>query len=134
MNAVLVDSNVLLDVFSEDERWGAWSANALAAASDARRLVINAMIYAEVSVRFTRVEDLEAQLPRADFAREPLPFAAAFLAAKAHRGYRAGGGTRAATLPDLLLGAHAAVAGYDVLTRDPRRFRAYFPTVSLITP
>ena len=134
MNAVLVDSNVLLDVFTKDARWSAWSAGALAAASDARRLVVNAVIYAEVSVRFSRVEELDDALPRADFAREALPYPAAFLAAKAHQAYRRRGGTRAATLPDFFIGAHAAVAGHDLLTRDPRRFRAHFPTVALITP
>jgi predicted nucleic acid-binding protein len=134
MGGVLVDSSVLLDVFTEDRTWMAWSASALAAAADASRLVINAVVFAEVSIRFSRIEDLDEKLPRETFAREPIPFEAAFLAGKAFLRYRRGGGERPSPLPDFFIGAHAAVAGHRLLTRDPARVRTHFPTVELISP
>jgi len=134
MTAVMVDSNVLLDLFTNDPNWSAWSAAALAEAADQGRLTINAVIYAEVSVRFSRIEDLDAALPVAMFDREPIPDAAAFLAGKALVAYRRLKGVRRSPLPDFFVGAHAAVAGYCLLTRDPSRYRTYFPTVNLIAP
>lgn len=134
MTTVLVDSNVLLDVMTEDARWGDWSATALAAAADRARLVVNPVIYAEISVRYSRIEDLDAALPADLVAREALPFPAAFLAAKAFAAYRARGGQRGSTLPDFFIGAHAAVAGYELLTRDAARYRTYFPKLTLLTP
>lgn len=134
MTAVLVDSNVLIDLLTRDARWFDWSFRALETAADSAPLVINPVIYAEVSVRYTRIEDLDADLPAESFAREPLPFAAGFLAAKQHRAYRERGGARTATLPDFFIGAHAAVAGHRLLTRDARRYRTYFPTLDLIAP
>lgn len=134
MSAVLVDSNVILDVMTEDARWAAWSADALARAAEASRLVINPVIYAEVSVRFSRIEDLDAALPPAMFEREPVPFAAAFLAGKAFQAYRRRGGPRRSPLPDFFIGAHAAVKGYRLLTRDAGRYRAYFPRLEVMTP
>ena len=134
MTAVMVDSNVLLDVMSEDERWFNWSAKAVEHVADRYRLVINAVIYGEVSVRFTRIEALDAALPKAQFDREPIPFEAAFLAGKSFLAYRQRGGVRASPLPDFLIGAHAAVAGYQLLTRDVTRYRTYFPRLKLITP
>ena len=92
------------------------------------------IIYAEVSVRFSSIEDLEDALPRDDYRRAQLPWEAAFLAGKAFLGYRRGGGTRPSTLPDLFIGAHAAVDGLALLTRDQTRYRTYFPTVELVTP
>jgi predicted nucleic acid-binding protein len=130
----LVDSNVLLDVLTEDATWLDWSLRALAAAAEAGPLSINPVIYAEVSIRFTTVEAVEAALPAADFRREPIPWAAAFLAGKAFVDYRRNRGTRATTLPDFFVGAHAAVAGLSLLTRDVGRYRTYFPTVPLIAP
>lgn len=130
----LVDSNVLLDVLTEDPRWGQWSSDALAAAAERGVLSINPVIYAEVSVRFTTIEALEAALPSQDFRRAPLPWAAAFLAGKAFLDYRRNQGTKSTTLPDFFIGAHAAVADLDLLTRDPSRYRTYFPTVPLIAP
>jgi predicted nucleic acid-binding protein len=118
MSAVLVDSNVLLDLTAKDSDWLEWSARALEAASDRFRLVINAVIYGEVSVRYSRIEDLDLALPEALFEREELPYEAAFLAGKAFRTYRRRGGTRRSPLPDFLIGAHAAIAGYQLLTRD----------------
>jgi predicted nucleic acid-binding protein len=131
---VLVDSNVLLDLMTEDARWFSWSQRALEDAANRTRLVINAIVYGEVSVRFSRIEELEAALPRELIGREPIPYEAAFLAAKAFAGYRRRGGTRTSTLPDLFIGAHAAVAGYELLTRDGARFRTYFPKLALIAP
>lgn len=132
--AFLVDSNVLLDVMTEDIRWFAWSSQALEKAADTSRLVINAIIYAEVSTRYTRIEDLDEALPKSMFAREPLPFEAGFLAGKAFLAYRRRGGARPSPLPDFLIGAHAAIAGYGLITRDAARYRTYFPKLSLIAP
>jgi predicted nucleic acid-binding protein len=103
-------------------------------AADNSRLVINAIIYSEVSIGFTRIEDLEEALPQSMFEREPIPFEAAFLAGKAFLSYRKRGGAETSPLPDFFIGAHAAVAGYRLLTRDATRYRTYFPTLSLITP
>ena len=130
----LIDANVLLDVFTEDPQWSAWSAVALEAAVERGPMWINPIVYAEVSVRFSRIEDLEAVLPRRDFGRAQIPFEAAFLAGKAFRDSRGRGGSRSSTLPDFFIGAHAAVSGLTLITRDAARYRTYFPTVSLITP
>jgi len=134
MSAVLVDSNVLIDVISEDVRWLDWSARNLERLAERSRLVVNPVIYAEVSMRFTRIEDLDATLPKASFDREPIPFEAAFLAAKAHLAYRRQGGAKTSPLPEFFIGAHAAIAGYRLLTRDAARFRSYFPKLELIAP
>lgn len=134
MSAVLVDSNVILDILTEDPRWFTWSAEALRRAGDRNRLVINPIIYAEVSSRFTRIEDLDAAIPATSFEREAIPFTAAFPAAKVSIAYRQKGGTHHSTLPDFFIGAHAAVAGYQLITRDRGRFKTYFPTVTLIEP
>ncbi|HEU0156582.1 MAG TPA: type II toxin-antitoxin system VapC family toxin [Stellaceae bacterium] len=134
MTAVLVDSNVLLDLMTEDTRWFTWSARSVAGTADRYRLVINAMVYAEVSVRYSRIEDLDAALPKAMFDREAIPYEAAFLAGKCYLAYRNRGGTRRSPLPDFFIGAHAAVAGYRLLTRDPARYRTYFPRLGLIAP
>lgn len=134
MSFVLVDSNVLLDVMTEDPSWFVWSSNAIEEAAESSRLVINPVIYAESSVRFSRIEDLDAALPTALFGREPIPYEAAFLAGKAYSRYRRLGGTRRSPLPDFFIGAHAAVAGYRLLTRDAARYRSYYPTIPLIAP
>jgi len=128
-----VDSSVLLDILTRDPSWSAWSVDALADAADRGGLVINPMIYAEVSVRFSRVEDLDDALRPQDFIRAQLPWEAAFLAGKAFASYRRQGGTRTSPLPDFYIGAHAAVSGLDILTRDVRRYSSYFPSVSLFT-
>jgi predicted nucleic acid-binding protein len=130
----LVDSNVLIDVRSEDPVWFEWSARALAATADRYRLAINPIIYAELSIDAERIEDLDAELPEADYLRLPLPYEAGFLAGKAFVGYRRSGGTRRSPLPDFYIGAHAAVHGLTLLTRDATRYRTYFPTVTLISP
>jgi predicted nucleic acid-binding protein len=129
---VLIDSNVLLDLMTEDSEWYAWSAAALALAADDSRVIINAVIYAEVSVRYSRIEDLEDALPKAMIEREAIPYEAGFLAGKAYLAYRRR--DKRSPLPDFLIGAHAAVAGYRLLTRDVARYRTYFPRVELIAP
>jgi len=134
MTAVLLDSNVLLDLMTEDPRWFPWSAAAVERAADNSRLVINAIIYAEVSVRYSRIEDLETALPKAMIEREALPYEAGFLAGKAFLAYRRRGGARRSPLPDFFIGAHAAVAGYRLLTRDATRYRSHFPALPLISP
>ncbi len=134
MTAVLVDSNVLLDVMTEDASWFPWSVSAIERAADNYRLVINPVIYAEASVRFTRIEEFDIALPPNMFEREPIPYEAAFLAGKAYLAYRRWGGTRRSPLPDFFIGAHAAVSSYRLLTRDSARYRAYFPKLTLIAP
>lgn len=130
----MVDSNVLLDVATDDPTWAEWSAVMLARAADEAILVINALVYAEVSIGFRAIEDLEDALPADLYRREDLPYEAAFLAGKCFLRYRRAGGTRRSPLPDFYIGAHAAVAGYRLLTRDAGRYRTYFPTLDLIAP
>jgi predicted nucleic acid-binding protein len=134
MTAILVDSNVILDIFTEDSNWSDWSSTTLAEAAESTRLVINPIIYSEVSIRFSRIEDLDVALPSDRFIREPIPFAAAFLAGKVFVEDRRRGGPRPSSLPDFFIGAHASVAGYRLLTRDADRFRSHFPRLGLITP
>ena len=134
MSRVLVDSNVLLDVITEDPKWSEWSTDTLEGYSDANVLVINPVIYAEVSIGFERIEDLEAALPSEYIAREPVPLEAAFLAGKCFLKYRKRGGSRRSTLPDFFIGAHAAVRGMPLITRDPARYRTYFPKLQAIAP
>jgi predicted nucleic acid-binding protein len=131
---IFVDSNVLLDVMTEDPRWFAWSSENLARCADKSTLVINPVVYAEISIRFKAIEDLEAALPKSMFERRDIPWEAAFLAGKCFLKYRRAGGQRTAPLPDFFIGAHAAIEKLDLLTRDPVRYRIYFPTVRLITP
>ncbi|MCU0837183.1 MAG: type II toxin-antitoxin system VapC family toxin [Rhodospirillales bacterium] len=133
MTAILVDSNVILDVATADPVWAGWSAEALADAAEASILVINPLIYAEVSIGYKRIEDLEAALA-GSFRRDPLPWEAAFLAGKCFLAYRRRGGDKRAPLPDFYIGAHAAIAGFRLLTRDSSRYRTDFPGVDLICP
>lgn len=134
MPAVLVDSNVILDIALEDVEWLEWSAESLARCGESSLLVINPLIYSEVSAGFARIEDLDDALPEEYFRREPLPWEAAFLAGRAFIEYRHAGGARRSPLPDFYIGAHAAILGYSLLTRDARRYRTYFPTLELICP
>ena len=132
--AVLVDSNVVLDIFTETEPWFSWSSAALAEAASHSRLIINPIIYGEVSVHFAEIADYDDALAAGDFEREPLPYDAAFLAGKAYLAYRKKGGLRRSPLPDFLIGAHAMVRDYVLLTRDAARYRTYFPKLELIAP
>jgi len=131
---ILVDSNVILDVATEDPRWFGWSSRQLEELAERHALVINPIIFAEVSVGFERIEDLDATLPADFFRREPLPWEAGFLAGKCFLRYRRGSGANRSPLPDFFIGAHAAVRGMALLTRDARRYRTYFPTLELISP
>lgn len=130
----LVDSNVLIDILSRDPAWADWSSQALAKLGSEGPLVINAVIYAEVSHRYSHKELLDHELPEDEFIRENIPWAAAFLAGKIYVDYRRRGGLRRSPLPDFFIGAHAAVADLRLLTRDASRYRTYFPTVELIVP
>ncbi len=134
MKGTMIDSCVLLDVLTEDPDWFEWSSGALAAAADRGLLVINSIIYAEVSIGFDRIEDLEAALPESFVVLLPISREAAFLAGKAFVRYRRRGGTRTTPLPDFLIGAHAALSNMPLVTRDAARFRSYFPSVELIEP
>lgn len=134
MTATLVDTNVFLDLITNDPEWGEWSAGRLAAAMGKGRVFINDVIYAELSIRFDDVERLDGMLADFQTALDPMPRQALFDAGKAFRRYRASGGLRTGVLPDFFIGAHAAVAKLPLLTRDARRYRAYFPTLELITP
>ena len=134
MSRFLIDTNVILDVLTQDPAWAGWSADTLEACAERGPVAVNPIIWAELSAGFDRVEDLEAALPPEDWERLPLPWAAAFVAGRAFRGYRDRGGARTAPLPDFYIGAHAAVAGLTVVTRDDRRFRTYFPKLSVIAP
>jgi len=134
MTPVLVDSNVILDVATRDPKWEAWSSTALEKAANGTVLVINPIIYAEVSMGFRGIEELEASLPADLYRRASLPWEAAFLAGKCFLSYRRRGGTKRSPLPDFYIGAHAAVAGFRMLTRDASRYRTYFPRLKLIAP
>lgn len=134
MSAVLVDSNVLLDVATEDPLWGDWSADNLERLGDETVLVINPLVYAEVAVGITTIEALDAALPPDLYRREALPYEAAFLAGQCFLRYRRSGGQRRSPLPDFYIGAHAAIAGHRLLTRDASRYRTYFPKLDVIAP
>ena len=134
MKRVLVDSNVLLDVMSEDEVWFDWSSGILARQADANVICINPVIYAEVSIRFARIEELEKALPADLLERQPMPYEAAFLAGKCFLDYRRRGGKRESTLPDFFIGAHASVSRMALITRDASRYRTYFPKLHVIAP
>lgn len=134
MAATLVDSNVLIDVLDANPVWAERSERAIQTLGAAGPLVINEVIYAEVSVRYADTDELDLDLPVDYFQRERTPWPAVFLAGKAFLQYRRRGGSRLSPLPDFFIGAHAAVMGLRLLTRDPRRYRTYFPTVELISP
>ncbi|MGH7282170.1 MAG: type II toxin-antitoxin system VapC family toxin [Polyangiaceae bacterium] len=128
----LVDTNVLLDLITRDPRWHAWSEGALRTAADHSTLAINLIIFAEVCVNFDRIEDADEAL--VDFEREPLSYEAGFLAGKAFQAYKKRGGAKRSPLPDFYVGAHAVVGQMTLLTRDPRRYRTYFPGLKLVAP
>ena len=131
---ILVDSNVILDIVTGDNKWFEWSSDALAKYAETHTLVINPIIYAEVSIGFHRIEDVEAVLAPTFFRRDPLPWEAAFLAGKCFLAYRKRGGRKSSTLPDFFIGAHAAIARIPLLTRDGSRYRTYFPKLKIVAP
>lgn len=132
--ATLVDTNVLLDLATDDPRWADWSVRQLEVAAARGPLVANPVIYAELSVGFERIEDLDRFVAAIEVEIEPVPRPGLFLAGKVFRDYRARGGGKTGVLPDFLIGAHAAVGELPLLTRDVGRYRTWFPTVTLITP
>jgi predicted nucleic acid-binding protein len=134
VTTTLVDTNVLLDLLTNDLTWAQWSIAQLDAASMRGAIAINDVVYAELSVRFETIEALDAVLAEARVVMLPMPRAALFLAAKAFARYRAAGGVRTGVPPDFFIGAHAAVAGSTLLSRDAGRYRSYFPALDLITP
>ncbi|HHU37626.1 MAG TPA: type II toxin-antitoxin system VapC family toxin [Treponema sp.] len=132
--SVLVDSSVILDLFTNDPLWRSWSEQQLVQRDLTDELVINDIIWAECSGSFSRIEDYRVVMDELAFSREPLSEEALFLATKVFITYRRSGGTKFHPLPDFFIGAHAAVSGHSVLTRDPTRIRNYFPKVHLIYP
>ena len=134
MSRVLVDANVLLDVMTDDPQWYAWSAEQLDACAAKAELCINPIVYAQVSVGFARIEELDDALPPDAFTRLELPWEAGFLAGKAFVRYRRAQGSRTSPLPDFSIGAHAAIDGMTLLTRDAKRYRTYYPTLELVCP
>jgi predicted nucleic acid-binding protein len=130
----LVDTNVLLDLATDDAKWARWSIRELDAAGIRGRVLINAVVYSEFSIGYARIEEVDRVLAQVDLDLIEIPRSALFLTGKAFQSYRARGGTRTGVLPDFFIGAHAAVAQIPLLTRDPRRYRTYFPTITLIAP
>ncbi len=128
----LVDTNVLLDIITQDPTWLSWSETALRTAAEHSTLAINPIIFAEVSMKFDRIEDADAAL--VDFVRAPLPYEAGFLTGKAFLAYKKRGGAKRSPTPDFYVGAHAVVGRMDLLTRDARRYRTYFPALKIIAP
>jgi predicted nucleic acid-binding protein len=133
-SVTLVDTNVLFDFLTDDSEWFEWSAAMLEQAGNTGTVAINQVVYAEVSIRYSTFEQLNDDLSPDYFARVSIPWEAAFLAGKAFARYKRHGGTRRSPLPDFFIGAHAAVTGMTLLTRDPRRYRAYFPKLKIIAP
>jgi predicted nucleic acid-binding protein len=131
---VLVDSNVLLDIVTDDPVWSPWSSAQIEKFAEDGRSIINGIVYAELSVRFSTPDAVDEILRQVRLTLEEAPRSSLFLAGKVYRQYRASGGTRTGVLPDFFIGAHAAVEGIALLTRDPRRYRTYFPTIKLIAP
>jgi hypothetical protein len=131
---VLVDSNVLLDIATSDPTWADWSTHALAECADHTALIINPVVYAEVSIGFSTIEALDRALPPASYEREALPWEAGFLAGKAFLGYRRRGGQRATPLPEFYMGTHAAIERLALLRRDVTRYRTYFPKLEILGP
>lgn len=134
MAGILVDSNVLLDVMTSDSAWYEWSSAKLKEFSERETLIINPIVYAEISIGFRTIEELEYALLGTLMERRPIPWEAAFLAGKCFAQYRQKGGVRRSPLPDFFIGAHAAVEGMSLLTRDADRYRTYFPKLNLVAP
>jgi len=134
MKPVLVDSNVLIDIFTDDKRWFKWSRDTLTYLAQMTSLYINPVIYTEISIGFSRIEEFERCLDILPLKMAQPPKESLFLAGKAFLNYRRNSGTKSSTLPDFFIGAHAALNGWDIATRDPGRVKSYFPTVGLISP
>ena len=131
---ILVDSNILLDILTVDPKWYNWSSSNLSTLAESHELIINDIIYTEVSIGFGRIEDLEAAFTGDFFKILPIPKEALFLAGKAFLQYRANNGNKNSVLPDLFIGAHASILNIPLITRDLSRYKTYFPKLQLITP
>ena len=134
MRSILVDSNIILDVFLDDPNWADWSESKLEEFSSFTQLFINPVVYSEIAISFKRIEDLELALNRGGFQMLEVSKEALFLAGKAFLKYRKNRGTQRSPLPDFYIGAQAAILEMDLITRDESRYRTYFPTVKLISP
>ena len=134
MSDALVDSNVIIDILDADPLWAAWSRECVREARREGRVVINPLIYAEVAGAYARQGEADRALSSGVYRRENLPWEAAFAAGRVFRSYRRAGGSKRSPLPDFYIGAHAEVKGYALLTRDPARYRSYFPTLRIIAP
>lgn len=132
--SVLIDSNILLDIFTEDKQWYDWSSSKVMLYAETETLVINPVIYAEISIGFQKIEDIEAAIPTEFIRREDIPYEAAFLAGKCFKKYKAAGGQKSSPLPDFFIGAHAAIMQWSLITRDKGRFTTYFPKLNIISP
>ncbi len=134
MKGLLVDSNVILDIFLDDPNWADWAESALAEYSGYKNLYINSIVYTEISIGFKKIEELESALNRSGFQMLEIPKEALFLAGKAFLNYRKSSGKKRSPLPDFYIGAHAAILDIPLITRDISRYRTYFPSVRLISP
>ena len=134
MAAYLADSSVLLDVFTTDPVWAEWSVGQLERAAADGTVFIDSIVYSEISIRFSRIEDLEAAIDESGLVWSEIPREALFLAGKAYMSYRTSGGPKTMPLPDFFIGAHAAVSDLILLTRDPQRVQRHFPRVRLLCP
>ena len=134
MTELMVDSNVLIDIFNKDSVWFDWSSSTIERYAEQVRFTINPIIYAEISASFKKIEELEDALPESYFTKEPIPWEAAILAAKVFIQYRKNGGKKDSNLPDFLIGAHAAVRGIPLITRDTKHYKTYYPHIELISP
>jgi predicted nucleic acid-binding protein len=134
MRPILVDSNVILDVFLDDPKWGDWSEATIERCSRHAVLCINPIVYSEISIGFARIEDLESALKKANFKMLPISREASFLAGKAFLTYKKRSGRKSSPLPDFFIGAQAAVLDLELISRDVARYRTYFPTVRIIHP
>ncbi|MCC2666193.1 MAG: type toxin-antitoxin system VapC family toxin [Gammaproteobacteria bacterium] len=134
MTGILVDSCIILDIVTEDPKWFEWSSSILEKQARQSQLFINSIIYAEISIGFQKIEELEVVLSSSTFKKIPLPWEASFLAGKAFLHYRKSGGHKALPLPDFFIGAHAIIEGWPLLTRDTKRFQYYYPKLKIISP
>jgi hypothetical protein len=134
MNGILVDSCVLLDLFTDDPKWATWSETVLGKYSQRNTLFINSIVYTEISIGFNRIEEVENAIEQVGAKVLEIPREALFLAGKVFLDYRKNKGTKSSTLPDFFIGAHAAVSSFDLITRDTTRYKTYFPKIKLICP
>lgn len=134
MIEIMVDSNILIDIFSKDPVWFKWSSDTIEQYAEQSRFIINQIIYGEISISFKRIEELEESLPPSYFVRDSIPWEASFLAAKVFYQYKKNGGKKNLILPDFLIGAHAAVRGVPLITRDISNYKTYYPDLKIISP